>query len=96
MQGLKRAQRTVRHYFQPSNSLLCYTEKKSIALREILPFHDTYLHARSWDWETPLMIASKEGRGDIVKLLLQSGVIVNALSGTQQTVLSLALELEYH
>lgn len=42
------------------------------------------------------MIASKEGRGDIVKLLLQSGVIVNALSGTQQTVLSLALELEYH
>ena len=66
-------QRTVRRYFYPSDPLLCYTAKKGdIALTEILS-HDAYTDARSWDWEAPLMISSKEGREDIVKLLLQSG-----------------------
>lgn len=62
---------------------------------ETLLAHGAYPDSRNLTYETPLMIASREGHGDIVRLLLQKGTFVNARDDFQRGALSFAKKHEH-
>lgn len=62
---------------------------------ETLLSHGAYPDSRNLTFETPLMIASREGHEDIVRLLLQKGAFVDAWDGFRRSALLLAKKHEH-